>query len=135
MMTEKMHALSEALSDVPGVRFVSLDIEPRHDTPERLREYRKLHDISTDRWSMLTDPSGDDRTVRSIVIDGLKGALDDDPSRTYVASDGTTKNNIRHPTWFFLLGPDAKVIDIYASSVDEEMRRLEKDVRRLAPKP
>ncbi len=132
MMTEKMHALTEALADLPDVGFVSIAIDPKRDTPERLREYRRLHDIQTDRWSMLTDPAGDDREARRIVIDGLKGALDDDPSIPITAHDGSKMNNIRHPTWFFLVGPDARVIDIYASSVDDEMRRLEADARRLA---
>lgn len=132
MMTEKMHGLAEALADLPDVRFVSLSIDPRRDTPERLREYRDLHDIKTDRWWMLTDAAGDDKTARSIVIDGLHGALDDDPTVPITAHDGSKMVNIRHPTWFFLLGPDAKVLDIYASSVDAEMQRLERDARKLA---
>jgi len=135
MMTEKMNALAESLADVPSIRFVSLYIDPQRDTPARIREYIELHDIKPEtraRWFHLTDASGSDASARAIVEQGLKSVLEEDRSIPVVASDGTRMFNIRHPTWFFLLGPDVKVRDIYQSSVDDEMVRLGREARRVA---
>ncbi|MFI5201765.1 MAG: SCO family protein, partial [Candidatus Kapaibacterium sp.] len=39
MLTSKMIALQSALKDDPGVRFASVTVDPRHDTPDTLRAY------------------------------------------------------------------------------------------------
>lgn len=139
-MTEKMHAMAEALADTP-VRFVSISIDPNHDSPAALREYRKLHEITgeaADRWVHLTSPDGSSDYIKPIVQDGLKCALEEDRTLPIKASDGSDMFNILHPTWFFLLdarggdGKSIKVVDLYQSSSDDEMARLERDARKLA---
>jgi cytochrome oxidase Cu insertion factor (SCO1/SenC/PrrC family) len=136
VMTEKMHALAEALSDTQ-VRFVSISIDPKRDTPARLREFRKIHDIDgliATKWTHLTSEDGSRAYLKPIVEDGLKCAIEEDRSMPIKASDGTDMYNIRHPTWFFLLdgrGDKLKVVDIYQSTSDDEMKRLEADARRL----
>lgn len=137
MMTEKMSAIADATLGKP-VQFVSISIDPRRDRPERLREYRKLHDISgvkAERWSHLTSESGSDEVVRTIVEQGLKAAMDEDKARPIKAHDGSDMYNILHPTWFFLLdgrdGRDVKVLDIFQSTDDEQMMRLQDELRIL----
>lgn len=137
-MTEKMHALAEALAGTP-TRFVSVSIDPRHDTPAALREYRRVHDVAgdaADRWSHLTSADGSDAYVGPLVRDGLRCAVDPDPNLTIKAPDGTDMPNILHPAWFFLLdardGRAVKVVGLYASGSDEEMNRLLRDARDLA---
>lgn len=136
MMTEKMSAIADATLGTP-VQFLSISIDPERDRPERLREYRKLHDITglkADRWTHLTSDDGSDAVVRAIVEQGLKAALDEDPSRPIKAHDGSSMFNILHPTWFFLLdgrdGRDVLVLDIFQSSSDEDMMRLQERLRR-----
>lgn len=128
VMTERMAGLADDLDDTP-VRFLSISIDPRHDTPARLREYAQLHEADLSRWTFLT---GDEATVRSVVVDGLKAALEEDTSRPITTSTGEQMYNILHPTWFFLVGPDAEVVDLYRSDDNNEMRRLAADARRLA---
>ncbi|MDP2787431.1 MAG: SCO family protein [Pseudomonadota bacterium] len=36
------------------VRFVGISIDPRRDTPERLREFMKGHNLDPSRWTLLT---------------------------------------------------------------------------------
>lgn len=136
MMTEKMSAIADATLGTP-VQFLSISIDPERDRPERLREYRKLHDITglkAERWTHLTSDDGSDGVVREIVEQGLKAALDEDPSRPIKAHDGSSMFNILHPTWFFLLdgreGREVRVLDIFQSSSDEDMLRLQEHIRR-----
>lgn len=135
MMTEKMSAIADATLGTP-VQFLSISIDPERDRPERLREYRKIHDITglkADRWTHLTSDDGSDAVVRAIVEQGLKAALDEDQSRPIKAHDGSSMFNILHPTWFFLLdgrdGRDVRVLDIFQSSSDEDMVRLQEQLR------
>ncbi len=130
MMTEQMAGVCKSLSGT-GVRFVSMSIDPKHDTPEALREYAKLHDADVLRWSFLTDKDGSDKTVRAIVTDGLKFLLEEDRTRAFTYANGEAGFNIVHPTWFLLIGPDADVRGLYATSRPEEMDRLRKDAREL----
>jgi hypothetical protein len=41
-------------------------------------------------------------------------------------------DNIIHPSWFVLLGPDAQVLSLYKPSDPMNMQVLLDDVRRLA---
>jgi protein SCO1/2 len=124
-LTARMSELSATLSDT-GVRFLSVSVDPKHDTPARLREYAKLHSADTSRWTFATGPI---ETVRSIVTGGLKFDLGDDPSLTVNLPDGTTMNNIRHPSWLALIGPNAEVLGIYLAAVPEDMAELERRAR------
>lgn len=45
-------ALSEA--ERKQVRFVGISIDPRRDTPEKLRSFMQDHKLSPERWTLLT---------------------------------------------------------------------------------
>lgn len=138
MMTEKMHAMAESLADTP-VRFVSISIDPAHDTPAAIREYRKVHEITgnaADRWAHLTSPDGSTAYIDPIVREGLKCAVDEDPNLKIKATDGSEMLNLLHPAWFFLIdardGKAVNVVGLYQSGNDEDMLRLLRDARALA---
>ncbi len=133
-LTEKMHGLSIALKNEP-VRFLSISVDPEHDTPEALAAFAKLHDADTSRWTFLT---GDKAQINAILTDGLKFASTPDPANPITLPDGSKMDNIVHPSWFVLLGPDAEVLSLYRPSDEMNMQVLLDDVRRLAkdlPKP
>ncbi|MCX7149588.1 MAG: SCO family protein [Rhodocyclales bacterium] len=44
--------LSEA--ERKKVRFVGISIDPRRDTPEKLRSFMQGHNLSAERWTLLT---------------------------------------------------------------------------------
>ena len=49
-----------------AVRFVSISLDPEHDTPERLRDYARARRVDTDGWSFLTGPRDEvDAVVRA----------------------------------------------------------------------
>lgn len=69
------------------VRLVSVTLDPARDTPEVLRNYRKLYDVDPMLWSFLTGPR--ETVERAIAAWGMwvkpaaNGQLDH-PSRIYL---------------------------------------------------
>jgi protein SCO1 len=122
MMTLAMQDLSRDLAGT-GVRFVSISVDPEHDTPERLKTYATDKDIDLSRWTFLT---GDRTVIEKIARNSLGFAVgpDTDPKKTIDLPGGATMQNIIHPSKLILIGPDRKVLGFYESSSLEEMQRL-----------
>lgn len=127
-LMEKMEGLSIALKNEP-VHFLSISVDPAHDTPAALREFAKLHNADPARWTFLT---GDKADIDRLITDGMKFALTPDTANPITLPDGSTMDNIIHPSWFVLLGPDVVVKSLYRPSDAQNMEVLANDVRRMA---
>lgn len=69
LLTAKFQAL-QARSDLPpDVRFVSITVDPSHDTPEVLAAYARRFGADPARWSFLTGPLGE---IEKTIVDGFK---------------------------------------------------------------
>ena len=66
LMCEAMKTLVKRLPDNPRLRFVSFSVDPKHDTPEVLREFRKQWD-APERWKFVTAIG-----VFNLAYDGFK---------------------------------------------------------------
>src|SRR5438874_67709 len=53
-MTSQMKQVLRATEDNPAVRFVSISIDPKRDTPEVLASYARKFHADTERWVFLT---------------------------------------------------------------------------------
>ncbi len=73
IITSKMFALQNALKDDPGVRFASVTVDPRHDTPDTLRAYAAAHHADTTRWTFLT---GSTSAIYDLIKSGFHMPLD-----------------------------------------------------------
>ncbi len=124
-MTMAMSDLAAGLSGTP-VRFMSISVDPRHDTPERLREFASGHGVDLGRWSFLT---GDPAVIEAIVRGSLQFELQADAARTVGLPDGSTMQNIVHPGKLILVGPDLGVLGIYDPNRPEEMELLKRRAR------
>lgn len=69
LMTQTMAKLAETLPKKPAIRFVTLTADPRHDTPEMLRQYASCFAAYTDRWDFLT---GDPAIIGKLAAEGMK---------------------------------------------------------------
>ncbi|HYE02819.1 MAG TPA: SCO family protein, partial [Phycisphaerales bacterium] len=67
IMRSRMADLRDRLRDVP-VQFVTISIDPEHDTPEVLRAYAAEVEADPERWRFLT---GDKATAWRLVREGL----------------------------------------------------------------
>ena len=132
-MTDTMSKVGERLAGT-GVRFMSISVDPAHDTPARLKEFASVYGADFSTWSFVTGEPG---VAERILTDGLKFGIgaDPDPANTITlppGSGGGTMANILHPAWFVLVGPDAKVLAIYPSSNAEQMDALVNRARAVA---
>jgi protein SCO1/2 len=114
-MSARMRRLQNDLADLPDVRFVSFTVDPDNDTPEVLTEYAKRFQARAGRWYFLTGPMEDlNRLCRETFLLGdVKGKLD-------------------HSTRFVLVDRHGVVRGYYVSADNEDMRKLDADIRSLA---
>lgn len=65
----QVQRLQEEFADAPDLRFVSITVDPSHDTPEVLRRYADRYGADPERWLFLTGPKP---AIFALAKDGFK---------------------------------------------------------------
>lgn len=121
-MTAAMSRLVGSTSALPDVRFVSISVDPKNDTPEVLTAYAERFQADRARWLFLT---GDEQAIRELAIGGLKQPLaDGDPAQG--------EDAILHSQRFVLVDAESQVRGTYDVRDPEAMLRLRSDLERLS---
>ena len=55
----QMLRIYKKYKDTPGVKLVSISMDPKRDTPEKLKEYAEKLGVDHDKWIFLTGEKGD----------------------------------------------------------------------------
>jgi cytochrome oxidase Cu insertion factor (SCO1/SenC/PrrC family) len=118
MMTRAMKKLTTRFDDEAPIRFVSVSVDPAHDTPEVLRAYAAKH-REDDRWVFLT---GEREDVIGLSIDGFKLAA---------GEPGEGLEPILHSTKFILVDREGQIRAYYDGGDPDEIKTLERDAKRL----
>jgi protein SCO1 len=113
-MSSQMHEIQKATEDTPDVRLVSFTVDPAHDTTAVLAAYGKHFLADPDRWYFLT---GSQQSLSDVGLAGFK----------LNAVDGS----LNHSTRFVLVDRQARVRGYYASSEDDFLNTLLRDLRQL----
>lgn len=121
-MTERMRALRTQVAG-DGVRFLSVSVDPEHDTPEVLTAYARKNDALHDDWVFLT---GDTQSVTRTVVRGFRTPMGE---RVPHGDDGAY--DILHARHFLLVDRNRTVRGYYRTDTDN-LERLARDARRLA---
>ena len=96
-MSGNMQRIQQELKDLDGFSLVSISIDERRDTVQRLREYATLYEADTNTWSFLRGSKEE--------VFGLADAL-----KIGVAeSDLPTSGGFDHSGTFLVVTPDQKV--------------------------
>lgn len=111
-MTNQMHSIQEAL---PGIRMVSVTIDPNRDTPEVLNAYAQRNKADLGRWYFLTGPVESLHHVKKDIF--MLGNV-----------DGV---NFEHSTRFVLVDGRAQIRGYYTTADPNEVDKLIADARRL----
>jgi cytochrome oxidase Cu insertion factor (SCO1/SenC/PrrC family) len=117
IMTAQMASLQKPLAG-SDLRFVSISVDPKQDTPAVLKQYAKKFAADESRWLFLT---GDEQaiytTARGLLLpaDPAKG---DEP--------------IIHSTKFVLVDATGKIRKYYSSANTDDMAALKRDAASLA---
>ncbi len=119
MMSHQMQQLQQVFQRMPGVRLLSLSVDPSHDTPEALRAYAQQYGAQAQRWTFATGtPSVIDRLVREELHLGL--------------AEGTSAAEpITHSTRLTLIDAHGQVRGYYEAADPSAVQRLIRDARRL----
>lgn len=103
------------------LRFASISVDGGRDTPEVIRSFGESYGADFDRWQFLT---GDAERVRGLVRESIGFELREQEDVAVPVPDGTTMNNILHPTRLLLVGPDRTLIGIYPFNDPEQVTAL-----------
>ncbi|HXJ41132.1 MAG TPA: SCO family protein [Bryobacteraceae bacterium] len=115
MMSARMRTLAREVGTLPDVRFVSLTVDPEHDTPAALSAYASRFQAKPDRWIFLTgtQPALDEVCKGSLALSSVNGDLS-------------------HSTRFALIDREARIRGYYLSTSADAMQRLVADIKALA---
>jgi protein SCO1/2 len=118
MMTSRLSALQEKLGDRPGVRLVSISLDPAKDTPEVLKQYAERFKAGAN-WLFLT---GDKTATYTLAREGFKIA---------VAEERNSPEPITHGTKLSLIDRAGWVRGLYESVGEDQTGHLLEDIARL----
>ncbi len=118
---QRVMADVQARTEGSGVRLASVSVDGEHDTPERIRSYGTGYGADFERWAFIT---GNPDDVSTLVRDTLSFNLTDRDDETVTRSDGTTRAQILHPTRLILVGPDRRVMGLYAYNDPDAVEAL-----------
>lgn len=97
----KMHQsllnIQNAYYGNPEFGIVSITIDPKHDTPEKLKEYAKDHNVTLKNWFFLT---GDKDTIYNLANEGFK---------IYAGEDEAAPGGFEHSGLFALVDKDGYI--------------------------
>lgn len=121
-------AESPSLSKLP-VRFVSISVDPKNDTVQRLNQYATDMGVDYERWKLLR---GDEALVQHFMtaLGFVPPREDNNPDTQITLPDGSTMGNILHPNSFLVINPDGKVVGRYRGDDPEEIQQLAVDLQR-----
>lgn len=127
-MTSVLTEISDR-TEGSGLRFVSMSIDPSHDSPAALAEHADRFGIDLSRWKLITESLGEGElpadTARTLLRDGLGYAVrDNDEVEPLVLAGGETMPNIVHPGTFFLIGPEREVLGTFSYNQSEQIEDL-----------
>ena len=115
LMMDKMAKLQAEFAE-ENVYFVSVSVDPEHDTPEVLFRYADRFGVDHDKWSMLT---GAKDTIYQLSHKGFNLAV------------GEQKSEILHSSRFVLVDSQGQIRDYYDSNESDALQQLRKDIKTL----
>lgn len=119
-MTTNMKRLSIMTKDLADhVQFLSFSIDPKKDTPSRMREYIQLNGIEAKNWHFLT---------------GVSAAKTHEMAGEYFSfakQDDEVPGGFGHTSYFVIVDTNGYVRGIYDGLKSEAIDSLENDLRKL----
>lgn len=121
----KMQKLEEKSRDRRGaaVKFLSISVDPAHDTPEKLAAFGARYKADPARWRFVT---GEPAHIKQLVEDTFMSPMD---------VEGKTSSgapNIVHSGYFMLVDGDLQIRGVYNSNDVKRLDELLHHARYLA---
>ena len=136
----QVQRLQEEFAGARDLRFVSITVDPSHDTPEVLRRYADRYGADPERWLFLTGPKP---AIHALAKDGFKLGVSDatpaaqsslpgrllgpDPAFASHGSGGL----ILHSSRFVLVDGEARIRAYHRTDDPDSLTRLRENLRAL----
>lgn len=140
LQSAQVQRLQEEFAEAGDLRFVSITVDPSHDTPEVLRRYAQRYGADPERWLFLTGPKP---AIVALARDGFKlgvseatpaarssalpGLLGPDPAFASHGSGGL----ILHSSRFVLVDRQARIRAYHRTDDPDSLARLRENLRAL----
>ncbi|MBL8023406.1 MAG: SCO family protein [Elusimicrobia bacterium] len=121
LLSQQMARLQKTFADAEDFRLVSFSVDPAFDTPSVLRSYGARFGADPKRWFFLW---GEPPTMHEVVVNGFRIAVDG-------SSPPHPANQLIHSVRLVLVDRDGIQRGSYDGTNDEEVERLERDLRAL----
>jgi protein SCO1/2 len=124
ILTRNVRHLQDALKlkdyskqvDTSFVKFLSLSVDPAHDSPTVLKRYADRYGVNSDVWWMLTGPK---KTIYDFALNELKLGLQDSVS---------VDSNFVHTDYIALLDKNRVIRGYYHGTDTTAIARLRDDI-------
>ena len=119
-MTTNMKHLSESTADLQDkIQFLSFSINPTKDKPSVFRKYILERQLNTVNWYFLT---GDQEKTAELAFNFF---------RVGVQQSDEIEGGFEHSDTFVLVDQDGHVRGLYEGTKKDQVKNLEKDLRKL----
>ena len=117
---KQMLRLYEHYEDNPKVKFVSHTLDPKRDTPSKLKEYAQNLEVNHSKWLFLT---GDKDHIYDIKNDYFVAAMEDDSAPGGITHSGQiilvdSDGHVRS----YVEGTDPKEVDKMFNNIDKLLK-------------
>ena len=139
LQTAYMAQLGRDLAAERDLRFVSITVDPKHDTPAVLGEYATRYGADPERWFFLT---GEKRAIYDLALKGFRLSVADPEDqgqgaalwplavRPAYASHGS-KGLVIHSSRLVLVDRQARIRGLYPGTEPDATQRLKRDAVKL----
>lgn len=117
LLVKQVYDINQAVAD-EDIRFVTITVDPEHDTVEKMRQYAEIYDADPERWLFLT---GEKSEVYRLIRHGFKVAAWEN-----FGTDRLPGYEFAHSLSLVHVGPDGKVLGMYASGQESEVLNLQR---------
>jgi protein SCO1/2/putative membrane protein len=117
LLVRKVYDLSQMVPQV-DMRFVTITVDPEHDTVEKMKRYADVYEAQPERWLFLT---GEKYEVYRLIRHGFKVA-----AWEQFGTERLPGYEFAHSLSLIHVGADGKVLGKYSSDVDSELRTLQR---------
>jgi protein SCO1/2 len=119
-MTKNMQKLNAATKDLhDDLQFISISINPQHDTPSILKRYREHYKATASNWQFFT---GKEAETHQLGIENFQ---------IFAGRDEESEGGYAHSGAFTLVDKEGFVRGVYLGTDEKQVIQLEKDIRKL----
>ena len=114
-LASEIHELNKTVDDV-DLRFVSITVDPEHDTVEKMAAFADIYEADPQRWLFLTGEKGE---IYKLIRHGFKVA-----AWEQFGTDRLPGFEFAHSLSLVHVGEDGKVLGMYSSTDESEVLTL-----------